>query len=280
MIFNSKKDNTKYRLGLALSGGGARGFAHPGALKAIEDFGLRPEIISGTSSGALAAVLYADGYSPEEIIGLFVGKEFREFVEIQVPVAAIFGTSGFRRFLKKHLRSKNFEDLQIPVKIVATNFDEGKSAVFDHGDIIEPLVASCSIPIIFNPVIIDGVNYVDGGIFKNFPVSTIRSMCNKVIGVNASPLVPKKYNKTIMHIAERSYHYMSRTNTLLDRTLCDVLVEITDLVYFKTFDMVNSEKIFKMGYDASRQALSDSVVAGVFSLQSLTGEGSRKISLP
>jgi NTE family protein len=252
-------EKKKYELGLALSGGGARGFAHPGALKAIEDFGLKPDVISGTSAGAIVGVFYADGYTPEEIIQLFVGKDFREFVDLQVPVAAIFGTSGFRNFLKKHLHAKNFEDLNIPLKVVTTNLDEGKSVVFDKGPIIDAVVASCSIPIVFNPVVIDGVNYVDGGIFKNFPVSTIRSLCETVIGINVSPLVPKKYNKTIMHIAERSYHYMSRTNTLLDRTLCDILVEITDVAYFKTFDLINSEKIFKIGYDYSQQALFGSV---------------------
>ena len=282
-MMNNRKENketAKYRLGLALSGGGARGFAHPGALKAIEDFGLRPDIICGTSSGAIAGVLYADGYTPEEIIHLFVGKEFREFVELQIPIAAIFGTSGFRRFLKKNLRSKTFEELRIPVKIVATNLDEGKSVIFDHGPIIDALIASCSIPIIFNPVVINGVNYVDGGVCKNFPVSPIRSLCNKIIGVNVSPLVSKKYNKTIMHIAERSYHYMSKTNTLLDRTLCDVLVEINDLIYFKTFDLVNSEKIFKIGYDASRQALLESIGAGTFSLSSAIAGDSQKMLLP
>lgn len=248
-------EKKKYKLGLALSGGGARGFAHPGAIKAIEDFGLKPEIISGTSAGALAGVLYADGYAPEEIVKLFVGRDFREFIDIQVPVAAIFGTSGVKRFLKKYLHVKNFEDLPIPLKVVATNLDEGKSAVFDKGPIIDAIVASCSIPIVFNPVVIDGVNYVDGGIFKNFPVSTIRSVCDKIIGINVSPLVPKKYKKTIMQIAERSYHYMSRTNTLLDSTLCDVLVEITDVAYYKTFDLVNSEKIFKIGYGYSQKAL-------------------------
>ena len=275
-----RNNNTKYCLGLALSGGGARGFAHPGALKAIEDFGLVPDIISGTSSGALAGVLYADGYSPEEIVSLFVGRDFREFVEIQIPVTAIFGTSGFRRFLKKHIRSKNFEDLRIPVKIVTTNFDEGKITIFDQGSIIDPLIASCSIPIVFNPVVINGVSYVDGGVCKNFPVSTIRSLCNKVIGVNVSPLVSKKYTKTIMHIAERSYHYMSRTNTLLDRTLCDVLIEINDLYYLKTFDLDNSEKIFKIGYDSSKQAIMESINKGVFSVLCSTEDNSQKILLP
>jgi NTE family protein len=277
---NSWNENKKYRLGLALSGGGARGFAHPGALKAIEDFGLRPEIISGTSSGAIAGVLYADGYTPEEIISLFIGKEFREFADIQVPVVALFGTSGFRRFLNKYLHAKNFEELQIPVKITVTNLDEGKSAIFDQGPIVDALIASCSIPIIFNPVVINGVNYVDGGVCKNFPVSPIRSICDKVIGVNVSPLVPKKYNKTIMHIAERSYHYMSRTNTLLDRTLCDVLVEINDLTYFKTFGLVKAKEIFKIGYDSSRQALLESVDKGVFSVLCSTDDDLQKVLLP
>ncbi|MDR0733874.1 MAG: patatin-like phospholipase family protein [Dysgonamonadaceae bacterium] len=264
---NELPENKKYKLGLALSGGGARGFAHPGALKAIEDFGLKPDIISGTSAGALAGALYADGYAPEEIVKLFAGKDFREFADIQMPVAAIFGMTGFRRFLKKHLHAKNFEDLSIQLKVVATNLDEGKSTVFDSGPLINAIVASCSIPILFNPVVIDGVNYVDGGIFKNFPVSVIRGVCDKIIGVNVSPLISKKYNKTIMQIAERSYHYMSRTNTLLDRTLCDVLIEMTEVAYFKTFDLVNSEKIFKIGYGYSQKALSDSFVKELISKQ-------------
>ena len=83
-----------------------------------------------------------------------------------------------------------------------------------------------------------------------------------------------------MHIAERSYHYMSRTNTLLDSTLCDVLVEINDLTYFKTFDLVNSEKIFKIGYDYSREAILKSIDLGTFSLFPTIGFGSQKGLLP
>ncbi|MCC8145677.1 MAG: patatin-like phospholipase family protein [Bacteroidales bacterium] len=254
MAFSFKKKK-KYNLGLALSGGGARGFAHPGAIKAIEDSGQKPEIIVGTSAGALAGVLYADGYTPEEIISLFIGTELKEFAEIQIPKTGIFGTQGFRKFLKKHLHAKTFEDLSIPLKVVVTNLDEGKSVVFQKGPLIEPIIASCSIPIIFEPVLINGVSYVDGGIFKNFPVSVIRTDCEKVIGVNASPMVSKKYNKSILQIAERSYHYMSRNNTLLDRKLCDVLIEMEDLISYKTFDIENANKIFNIGYEHGKKAL-------------------------
>ena len=273
-------EKNKYKLGLTLSGGGAKGFAHPGALRAIEDLGLKPEIISGTSAGALAGVLYSDGYTPEEIIQLFVGRELKEFVELQVPLTALFGTSGLHRFLKKHLRAKKFEDLHIPLKVVATNLDEGISTVFDKGPIIEAVVASCSMPIIFNPVVIDNINYVDGGVFKNFPVSIIRSNCEKLIGINVSPLVTKKYNKSIMQIAQRSYHFMSRTNTLLDRTLCDVLVEIPDLFDIKTFDLENSEKIFKIGYDQTKKALLEAVNRNVFTVLCSTEDDGQKILLP
>lgn len=244
-----------YKLGLALSGGGARGFAHAGAIKAIEDSGLKPEIISGTSAGAIAAVLYADGYTPEEIIHLFVNKPLKEFGQLHVPTVSVFDMEGFRKFLKKHLRKTQFEDLGIPVRIVAANLDEGKVKVFDKGNIIEPLMASCAIPIVFPPMVIDGIHYVDGGIFKNFPVSIIREDCEKVIGVNVSPMVSRKYNQTIMQIAERAYHYMSRTNTFLDRNLCDLLIEIEDLVSFKTFDLKSANKIFKIGYEYGQKAL-------------------------
>ena len=75
----------KYKLGLALSGGGARGFAHLGVFKFLEDCGMKPDIISGTSAGALMGALYADGYSVEEIKGLFSGREFSDFAQLQIP---------------------------------------------------------------------------------------------------------------------------------------------------------------------------------------------------
>lgn len=259
MIKLTQKKKKEYKIGLALSGGGARGFAHPGAIKAIEDSGLKPNIICGTSAGALAGALYADGYTPEEMVKLFEGKEFKEFGEIQLPKMGLFGTEGFRRFLEKHLRARNFEDLQIPLKVVTTNLDEGKSVIFEKGPLIEAIVASCCVPIVFNPMVINGINYVDGGIFMNFPVSPLRNICEKVIGVNVSPIVSKKYNLTILGIAERSYHYMSRTNTLLDRQLCDVLIEMEELTNIKMFDLEHFDQTFKVGYDHAQETLSKEI---------------------
>lgn len=147
-----------YRLGLALSGGGAKGFAHIGVFRMMEECALRPDIIVGTSAGALMGALFADGYSAAEIQELFTGREFSEFAQLQIPKAGLFDSKRFRYFLRRHLRTKNIEDLQIPLVVVATDLDNGESHEFRSGPIVEAVTASCSIPIIFSPVVINGVH--------------------------------------------------------------------------------------------------------------------------
>lgn len=243
-----------YKLGLALSGGGAKGFAHIGVFKLLEECGLRPDIIVGTSVGALMGALFADGYTADEIKDLFTGREFSEFAQLQIPKSGLFDSKRFRSFLKRHLRAKKFEELKIPLTVMATDLDNGVSHEFNTGPIVDAVTASCSIPIIFSPVVINGVHYVDGGLFHNFPVSIIREKCERVIGVNVSPLISQKYKQTLFHIAERSYHYMFRANTLEDREMCDVLIEAEEFGLYKTFDLENVEQIFSIGYEAAVRA--------------------------
>jgi NTE family protein len=249
-----KATNIKqYKLGLALSGGGAKGFAHIGVFKLLEEYDLKPNIISGTSAGALMGALYADGYSADQIKDLFTDREFSEFAQLQFPKAGIFDSGRFRDFLKRHLRATTFEELKTPLVVVTTDLDHGVSHEFRSGPLIDPIIASCSIPIVFNPVNINGTYYVDGGLFKNFPVSTIRDECERVVGVNVSPLIPIKYKQSIMSIAERSYHYMFRANTIEDRELCDLLIEAEEFGLYKTFDIENVNLISNTGYSAAKR---------------------------
>ena len=250
----AKKEQRAYKIGLALSGGGAKGFAHLGAFRLLEECGIKPDIISGTSAGALAGVLYADGYSSEEIIDIFTGREFSEFAKPQIPKSGLFEMKRMNGFLQKHLRAKRFEDLKTPLVVIATDLDKGISHEFRSGSLIEAIVASCSIPIIFSPVLIDGSHFVDGGLFRNFPVSNIRNECQRIIGVNVSPLIPQKYKQTIWGIGERSYHYMFRANTLEDRLLCDILIETSEVGTYKTFDLDNVRQIANIGYKAALNA--------------------------
>ena len=243
-----------YKIGLALSGGGTKGFAHLGVFKLLEESGLKPEIISGTSAGSLMGVLFADGYSAEEIKNMFIGREFSEFAQLQIPKSGLFNYDRFQDFLRRHLRTKRIEDLPIPTVIVATDLDRGCSHEFRSGPIVEAVTASCCMPIVFSPVLIDGVHYVDGGLFRNFPVSTIRDECEYVIGVNVSPLIPQRYKQTLLHIAQRTYHYVFKANAIEDRELCDILIEAKEVGLYKTFDLENINLISEIGYEAAVEA--------------------------
>lgn len=243
-----------YKIGLALSGGGAKGFAHLGVFKLLEESGLKPDIISGTSAGSLMGVLFADGYSADEIKNMFIGREFSEFAQLQIPKSGLFNYDRFQEFLKRYLRSKRIEDLPIPTVIVATDLDRGCSHEFRSGPIVEAVTASCCMPIVFSPVLINGVHYVDGGLFRNFPVSTIRDECEYVIGVNVSPLIPQRYKQTLLHIAERTYHYVFKANAIEDRELCDILIEAKEVGLYKTFDLENINLISEIGYEAAVKA--------------------------
>lgn len=255
MDLNQLFSRRPYKIGIALSGGGIKGLCHAGVLKALEEKGIRPDVISGVSAGAVVGALYADGYSPDEIAFLFEDISFRQMTKIQIPDGGFFKIDAFRRFLERTLRAKTFEDLKIPLRVVATNLDQGKSVTFSSGKLIQPIMASCSVPVLFSPQLINGVHYVDGGVLKNFPVSTIRDDCDKVIGINASPLVAEEYKLNILNVASRTYHFMFKANILYDKELCDLLIEPVDMGNYDTFDVDKGREIFELGYKSTKQLL-------------------------
>ncbi|NDV65142.1 patatin-like phospholipase family protein [Bacteroides sp. 224] len=250
-------DTKKYKLALVLSGGGARGFAHLGALQALNEKGIYPDIIVGTSAGALAGALYADGYTPLEIIGLFKKMKFTEFTEFTLPKEGFFKSTRFRAFMRKHLRAKQFEELKMPLWAVASDIEYGESHVFSKGDLISAVVASCSIPIVFTPVEIDGHHYVDGGLFANFPVSMIRRKCEKLIGVNVSPMNHTEYTRSLKYIIERTFYSLTTSNSIIDRELCDVLIESCEIAEYSMYDLEHAETIYQKGYEMAMNALNN-----------------------
>lgn len=251
-FFQSKK--TQYNLGIALSGGGVKGFAHVGALQALTEAGVRPDIIAGTSAGSLAGSLFADGYSPEEILKLFDDKGFKHFAEFTMWKGGLFKSDKFQHFLNHHLRAKKFEDLKIPLKIVTTNLENGKTVIFDKGPIIPAILASCAFPIVFTPVKIENQHYIDGGLLKNFPVSIIKNECKYTIGINITPITQEEYRNSMLYVAERTFHYASIANTIPDRKLCDILVEPKKVSKFRMFNLDHIDEIYQIGYDSLRES--------------------------
>lgn len=239
----------KYDLGLALGGGGAKGFAHLGAIQALINRGIAPDIIAGTSAGALAGVFIADGYAPEEIMQIFVSKKKKEFVDLTIPYSGISKMTHLASLLKKYIRAKSFEDLRILLHVVTTDFDNGEIASFSRGKLIEPVIASCSVPIIFTPVVINGIHYVDGGLLKNLPATVIRPYCKQLVAVNLNTIYKKEFSNSLKGVAERSLQYLVNSNIEIDKISCDILIEPI-LKEYTMFDLEHAEKIFRIGYDS------------------------------
>lgn len=244
-----------YRIGVALSGGGAKGFAHIGALKALEEKGIRPDIISGTSAGSIAGAFYAAGISPERTMRLFVEHNLHDFLEITFSGKSFLKYDGFRKFLEKNLPVKRIEDLQIPLQIIASNFDTGEYEVFTEGELVPRILASCTIPVIFPPIKIDGTRYVDGGLFMNLPVTPIRPLCETIIGINVNPYLTDDEKDNILYVAAKSFQYIFNANTANERHLCDILLEMDDVEGFNTFDLGNAKKIYHIGCRKMRELL-------------------------
>lgn len=245
----------KYQIGFALSGGFIKGFAHLGAMQALLEYDIKPDIISGVSAGALAGAFYADGNEPYEVLQYFAGHKFQDLTKLVIPKVGLFDLSEFIDFLRTNLKSKNIEDLKIPFIITATNLDKGKSVQFTEGDLALRIAASCSMPVMFSPIEIDRNNYVDGGLFMNLPVSTIRRACEKVIAINVSPLVTEDYKKNIVSIAMRSYHFVFCANSLPQKENCDLLIEPYNLQGYSNRELEKAEEIFDQGYKTASEIL-------------------------
>ncbi|MCH5220781.1 MAG: patatin-like phospholipase family protein [Muribaculaceae bacterium] len=249
----------QYRLGVALSGGGARGFAHAGALMAIEEAGLKPDVLAGVSAGSVIAVMYASGIKPLEMAEIFASTGFRDFAELSFGNGGFMKIDKFKSFVMNVLGDKkSLEDLEIPTYLGATDLDHGEPVAFSTGEIGPRLIASCSIPIVFRPVDIDGVNYVDGGVLRNHPAWIIRDKCETLIGVNVSPLIQTtKKPKSIVEVALRTYNLMAKANQTTDMDLCDVSVETPEIANMAVFDLKNIKKVFLSGYIHTRKALKE-----------------------
>ncbi|NDV65095.1 patatin-like phospholipase family protein [Bacteroides sp. 224] len=244
-----------YNIGFALSGGFIKGFAHLGVMQALLENNIKPDIISGVSAGALVGAFYADGNEPYKVLDFFAGHKFQDLTKLVIPKMGFFDLKEFIDFLKSNLKAKNIEDLQIPLIITATDFDHGKSVHFKKGSLPERIAASCCMPVMFNPVKINGTHYVDGGLFMNLPVSTLKKDCEKVVAINVSPLVAEECKMNILNIAMRSYHFMFRANTVPQREMCDLLIEPYNLNGYSNHELEKAEEIFEQGYKTATEVI-------------------------
>lgn len=247
-----------YNFGLALSGGGAKGLAHLGIIKALEEHDMRPEILSGVSAGAIVGALYADGRNTDEICAFFKETKFFSFVRFNLRRKKFNGLMSQERFenmLKGELRSQTFEELSMPLYVNATDITDGKNTFFSSGSLVDKIVASASVPIFLTPKEIDGHQYVDGGIFNNMPARIIRSRCRYLIGCHVNPIIKNEPITEVLKVFERVYDLCIQSSTVPEKAVCDLLFEPIEAKSYGIFDIEHTEEIYRIGYDFASRIL-------------------------
>lgn len=177
------------RIGLALGGGAARGFAHVGVIQVLEEAGLRPQVVAGTSAGSLVAALYASGKNSQELRRVAETMEEAEITDWMLPIlnrGALRG-EALARYVNTHVGGRPIEQMKIPLGIVATDLHTGEAVTFRRGNTGTAVRASSAVPAVFQPVRIGEREYVDGGLVAPVPVRQVREMgANFVIAVDIS----------------------------------------------------------------------------------------------
>lgn len=234
--------------GLVLSGGGARGVAHLGILKALDELGVRIDRISGTSAGALIGALYAQGLKPDEIFQLIKGISFLKSVRPAWALTGVFNMDGIKELLHRKIAHNTYEQLPIPLTVAATDIRKGKIHYFSEGELIPTILASCSIPALFNPLSYHGNLYVDGGLIDNLPVKPIRNQCSFIIGSHCNHISPEVDVTNIKSVVERSLLVAIYSNTEVSRGLCDVFIEPPRMDRFSSLDLSKIQEIYDFSY--------------------------------
>ena len=239
-----------YKIGMVLSGGGARGISHLGVVKALAEMGIAPEIISGTSSGAILGAFLCGGYSPDRIMEFIKEQKIMSSLRFAMSKVGLFRMDNAIKMYGKYLGHDTFEQLNIPLIVSATDLVTGKSVYFSKGDLFTPVMASSAIPLLFKPVILEGMTLVDGGLLNNLPAEPLQDKCDFVIGVHCNPIGRADQLGNFRRVMERSFLF-SVYNTIRSRIeLCDLFIEPGDLINYRVFDMSKADKIFKAGYEA------------------------------
>jgi NTE family protein len=238
--------------GLVLSGGGARGIAHVGVLKALDEMEVKFHKISGTSAGAIVGALYACGYKPDHIFELVKNLSIFKSVRPAFAWTGLLTMDGLKELLLKSIPD-DFAKLKIPLTVAATDIRKGQIRYFSEGELIPAIVSSCSIPAIFNPVNMDGNLYVDGGLLDNLPVKPIRSECDFIVGSHCNHISPDFDVKNIKLVVERSLLISIYANTEVSRGLCDVFIEPPRMDRFSSLDLSKAQEIFDFSYRFTKQ---------------------------
>ena len=241
------------KIGLALGGGAARGFAHVGVIAVLEEAGLRPQFVVGTSAGSLVAAIYATGQTSAQLQQTALGMEEVAITDWMLP---IFGKGVFRgdalgRYVNQLVGGRLIENMTIPLGIVATDLNSGRAVLFRSGDTGTAVRASSAVPAVFVPVRISGHEYVDGGLVSPVPVRFVRQMgADVVIAVDISSPPEGNPAGDTLQILLQTFAIMGKSINQYELKEADVVVR-PSLAGLKSADF----SARKLAIDSGRAAM-------------------------
>jgi NTE family protein len=265
-VTNSVDNAAPVRIGLCLSGGGALGFAHIGAIKALEEHGIIADEVSGASMGAIVACFYAAGYTPEQLLEIIRSEKMYKTTKILTYIPrALTKKSGLsthdalRKVLREHVPGNSFEGLQKPFYLSVTNLRTGEYETISSGDSLDAWVAaSASIPAVFESIHINGNMYIDGGVLNNMPAQPLAENCNFIIGINVIPYLPlDNYFDNTLDVLALTIRMTENQNSAPGKALCNHIIDVQAITKFNEFSFGSYDLIYQYGYDAVEKYISE-----------------------
>lgn len=244
------------KVGLVLSGGAVRGFAHIGVLKALEEFGIKPVAVSGVSAGSIVGLFYCGGYSPAQMEKIALQTDVMDYIRPAFSKKALFSIDSMDRFLGKYISQRDLSELKTKFFVAVTNLNTASVEYKDRGNPTELVRASCSLPVLFKPVKIGHHFYVDGGVMNNLPVEPLIGLVDYIIGVEVNPFPEEEKDfGSMFSIGIRSFFLAVRSNIESRRPLCNLFIQPPQLVSVPLFAINRKKDAIEIGYSYAKEVL-------------------------
>lgn len=239
------------KIGLALSGGGSRGFAHLGVIKALDELGLKPAMITGTSAGSIVGAMIAAGHSPEYTMEAIASAGIFSHLKFAFNRFGLFKLEKAEELFLKYIPHNSFEQLKLPLTICATDLDQGEAVYFNEGELIKPILASCCLPGIFEPIYFQGKTLIDGGATDNLPIGPLEQHCDFIIGVNVMPVNSNAPLNSVKDILMKSLFIAIRNNSGEKLKRCHIGIEPHEIYRYNGLNTSKAKEMFQLGYESA-----------------------------
>ena len=273
-ITNAKSKVDSKSIGIAFGAGGARGIAHLLMIEALDELGLKPSIISGSSIGSVVGAFYAAGFDSKQMLEILdqlihpksdsvfdfllksdIVKMFTMFDPQFIKSGFIKGEK-FQKYMETHLKVSRFEDLKVPLKVVATDYWKKEAVVFDKGDLLSPIKASYSLPGLFTPVKIKNRILIDGGAVNPLPFDLIMDKCDITIAIDVTAFKAQSESEIPPTFDSVFTTYQTMQNSIIKERLKFLKPDIyirPEIYDVRVFDFVKADLIFKQAQPAKEE---------------------------